>query len=96
VLFGSDGGGVLFDGQTWDFLPVAENFIMNQVVLNDAEIYVSAGDILGRLVRQGNGRYVYESLIEKVTDDPANYGVSGAMIVHDGAVWVTTEKVMFA
>lgn len=96
VLFGSYGGVVLFDGQTWDFLPVADNFIMNQVVLNDAEIYVSAGGIFGRLLRQANGRYVYESLIEKVTDDPANYGVSGAMVVHDGAVWVTTEKVMFA
>jgi len=32
VLFGSYGGVVLFDGQTWDFLPVAENFIMDQVV----------------------------------------------------------------
>ena len=96
VLFGSYGGVVLFDGQTWDFLPVAENFIMNQVVLNDGEIYVSAGGIFGRLVRQANGRYAYESLIEKVTDDPANYGVSGSMVVHEGVVWVTTGKVMFS
>jgi hypothetical protein len=43
VLFGTFGGVVLFDGQTWEFLPVVESFIMDQVVLSDAEIFVSGG-----------------------------------------------------
>lgn len=57
---------------------------------------MSAGGIFGRLIRGKNGRYAYESLIEQVIEDPADYGVSGSMKVYDGAVWVTTEKVMFS
>jgi len=52
-LFGSSGGVVLIDGWTWDFLPETETFIRDQVVLNDAQIYGSAGGIFGRLIRGG-------------------------------------------
>jgi signal transduction histidine kinase/DNA-binding NarL/FixJ family response regulator len=96
VLFGSFGGVVLFSGQSWEFLPVVESFIMDQVVLNDDEIFVSGGGIFGRLHRQPNGRYEYESLVEQVVDSREDYGVGGSMLVHEGAVWVSTERVMFS
>tara|TARA_B110000305_G_scaffold59851_1_gene66287 strand:+ start:7006 stop:7335 length:330 start_codon:yes stop_codon:yes gene_type:complete len=48
VLFGTFGGVVLFGGQTWELLPVVESFMMNQVVLNDDEIFVSGGGISTR------------------------------------------------
>jgi len=80
VLFGSYGGVILFDGQTWEFLPVAENFIMHQAALTDDEIYVSAGGTFGRLVRGDDGQYRYESLIDQVIADPNDYGVSGSML----------------
>lgn len=96
VLFGTFGGVVLFDGQTWEFLPVVESFIMDQVVLTDDEIFVSGGGIFGRLQEGENGRYGYESLVDQVVDHPEDYGVDGSMLVHEGDVWVSTEKIMFS
>ncbi len=96
VLFGTFGGLVLYSGQTWEFLPVVESFIMDQAVLNDDEIFVSGGGIFGRLHRGGKGRYAYESLVDQVVATPEDYGVEGSMLTHEGAVWVSTEKIMFS
>jgi len=96
VVFGSFGGVVMFDGQTWDFLPVVETFVMNVAVRRDDEIFVSGGGFFGRLNQGENGRYSYESLTDQVVADEADYGVSGSMVVHDDAVWVSTEKVVFS
>lgn len=96
VLFGSFGGVVLFGGQTWEFLPVVESFVMDQAVLNDDEIFVSGGGIFGRLNRGKDGRYIYESLVEQIVENPEDYGVHGSMLVHEGTVWLSTEKIMFS
>lgn len=95
VVFGSFGGLVMHDGQNWDFLPVEETFIMNLAVLSDEQIFVSSGGVFGRLVLQPNGRFAYESLVEQVVASAEDYGVAGSMVVHEGAVWVATEKVLF-
>ena len=46
--------------------------------------------------RGDNGRYVYESLVDQVVENPEDYGVEGSMVVLDGTLWVSTEKLMFS
>ncbi|MCF3651075.1 hybrid sensor histidine kinase/response regulator [Synoicihabitans lomoniglobus] len=96
VVFGTFGGLLLFDGQTWTKLPIEENFIFNQAVTADDEIYVSSSGVFGRLQRGEDGRYAYESLIDRVVADPKDFGVGGSLVIYDGVVWASTPQVFFS
>lgn len=96
VLFGTYGGVVVFDGQSWSMLPVNDNFIFAQAVLSDEEIFVSGGGVFGRLVMGADGQYAYESLIDQVVDQRSKISPGGTLLAHDGKVWVSTGEVFFS
>ena len=83
------------EGQSWTMLPVNDNFIFAQAVRSDDEIFVSGGGVFGRLVKQADGQFRYESLMEQVTDAPSEFAAGGSLVVHDDAVWVSSGRFFF-
>ncbi|WP_221029006.1 response regulator [Actomonas aquatica] len=87
LYFANFGSVVVYDGTTWERIPVTDRPILAVAPAADGTIYVSPMGDFGRIRRQVDGSWRYESLIEQLPATVLPVTQIWTILVEDDAVW---------
>ncbi len=92
MYFVNFGAVVVYDGRTWEYIPVSDGPLLRVFPMPDGSMFVSPIDDFGRLARDSAGKWRYESYRDRL---PAEVRPPGRVwnIVRDGAdVFFSTDQ----
>ena len=97
-LFVGNYDGVLhYDGVDWRLISLPANVAARAVATGtDGLVYVGSYDSFGRLVRNGEGDFVYEELLTRagLRDEDRHVGIVWEVIATDAGIWFHTERAL--
>lgn len=68
MYFGNTHGVLIFDGVSWQLVPVANDYVVRSLCLSNGTIYVGGQNELGYLDTAGDGSFRYVTLIDRLPE----------------------------
>jgi hypothetical protein len=95
MYFGNTHGVLIYDGVSWQLIPIANKYVVRSLFVKNGLIYVGGQNEIGYLESDAIGKLQYISLTEAIPEEHRDFGDVRSILSMDVAIYFQADRHLF-